>query len=224
MVGQIMQHLRRHRRVMLAAVMAIGTLWSLAWPQRALDLWLTPDQQGWLWFRLGQYTRAADHFSDPRWRGIGLYAAGDFATAARYFSQYTDAAGLLARGNALAHSRNYLGAQAVYRELARRFPAHPAPAVNLPIVEALIEANRGLSERQVAETAEVVPEAADGPRSSEGDAREVQLRQQQLSAEELLADPALEAMWLRQVQRDPSEFLRNRFYRQLEAGSAEKTP
>lgn len=224
MVGRIFRQILRRRRWVLAASLCAALLWSLVYPQRAIDLWLTGDQQGWLWFQLGSYQRAAAQFSDPRWRGISLYAAGDFTGAARYFSQYTDAAGLLARANALAHARDYLAARAVYLELATRFPEHPAPAINLPIIEPLIEANRSLSESQVAEGTETALEESDGPRSSEGDTRELPPRDERLTAEELLADPALADMWLRQVQRDPAEFLRNRFYRQLERSEAGAAP
>ena len=40
-----------------------------------------------------------------------------------------------------------------------------------------------------------------------------------------MEDPALTEMWLRQVQRDPGEFLATKFYMQLQADSpAEDTP
>ena len=39
---------------------------------------------------------------------------------------------------------------------------------------------------------------------------------EQLSADQLLQDPGLTEMWLRQIQRDPSEFLATKFYLQLE--------
>jgi Ca-activated chloride channel family protein len=195
------------RRRAYAVLLASAVLWAALNPQRFVDLWLTPDQQGWLLFQSQRYERAARHFSDPRWRGTALYAAQDFGAAAQYFSQYQDADALLARGNALAHAREYLPARAIYEELARRLPEHPAPAVNLPIVQALIDANRELSESQVAEMGDMRSDNDEGPQSSEGDERESFVERKQLRAEQLLEDPALTQMWLRQVQRDPGEFL-----------------
>ncbi len=38
---------------------------------------------------------------------------------------------------------------------------------------------------------------------------------EQYSADQLLQDPKLTEMWLRQIQRDPSEFLTTKFYLQI---------
>lgn len=199
----------------LLLLVALGLLWSLANPGRFLDLWLTPDQQGRLWFAYGDYERAARSFDNPRWRGMSLYAAQDFDAAAQYFSQYQDAESLLARGNALAQEREYLDARDAYEELAERYPEHPAPAVNIPIVQALIDANRELSESQVSESGDMSSDDDDGPRSSEGDDRLTNVEREQFTAEQLLEDPGLTEMWLRQVQRNPSEFLSTKFALQL---------
>ena len=221
-------------RAVLACALLVLLFLALSDPRGFVGLWLTPDQQGWLAYRRGDYEAAARYFSDPRWRGMALYAAQDFEAAGQYFSQYADAEGLLARGNALAHRREYLAAREIYRELARRYPAHPAPAVNLPLVQALIDANRELSESQVAEAGDLASEREEGPRSSEGGEQpnfvereqlcvgQVCLvrRLEQLTAQQLLEDPELRATWLRQVRRDPAEFLATKFHRQLERAEA----
>ncbi|EAQ95878.1 hypothetical protein [Congregibacter litoralis] len=206
----------------LLLLIALGLLWSLANPGRFLDLWLTPDQQGRLWFAYGDYERAARSFDNPRWRGMSLYAAQDFDAAAQYFSQYQDAESLLARGNALAQAREYLDARDAYEELAERYPEHPAPAVNIPIVQALIDANRELSESQVSESGDMSSDDDDGPRSSEGDDRLTNVEREQFTAKQLLEDPGLTEMWLRQVQRNPSEFLSTKFALQLRRREGEQ--
>ncbi|MFT4768496.1 MAG: Ca-activated chloride channel family protein [Glaciecola sp.] len=200
---------------MLLLLMGLCIAWAVANPQGFLNLWLTPDQQGRLWFSYGDYERAARRFENPRWRGMSLYAAQDFSAAAQYFSQYQDAESLLARANALAQSREYLDARDAYKELAERYPQHPAPPVNIPIIQALIDANRELSESQVSESGELSSDDDNGPRSSEGDERLTTVDREQLTAEQLLEDPALTEMWLRQVQRNPSEFLSTKFDMQL---------
>ncbi|MFK7829504.1 MAG: hypothetical protein AB8B57_06970 [Congregibacter sp.] len=210
--------LRRHPgKAAIAGTLLLLLVWGFISPKTLLGLWLTPDQQGRLWFAQGDYTRAARSFENPRWHGMSLYAAQEFDAAAQYFSQYQDAPALLARANALAHAREYLDAREAYQLLQRRYPEHPAPQQNLPIIQQLIDANRELSENQQAEAGDMSSEQEKGPRSSEGDERLSLLEREQLSADELLQNPALTAMWLRQVQRNPAEFLSMKFYLQLEA-------
>jgi Ca-activated chloride channel family protein len=213
-IGSLVQKLQA--RWLIAVLALLFVIWAIARPVAFLALWLTPDQQGRIWFERGDYARAAGAFDDPRWRAISLYADESFSDAALAFSQYQDAGSLLARGNALAHAREYLDARDVYLELQARFPEHPAPAINLPIIQALIDANRQLSESQQSETGDLSSEQDEGPRSSEGDERLSMLEREQYSAEQLLQDPELTAMWLRQVQRNPSEFLSTKFFLQLE--------
>ncbi|MFT7288142.1 MAG: Ca-activated chloride channel family protein, partial [Halieaceae bacterium] len=152
LLNSALRKLQSRRKALLIALLTACSLAAITHPKEFVGLWLTPDQQGWLWFQRGDYAKAARSFEDPRWRGISQYAAQDFNSAAQYFSQYQDAASLLARGNALAHAREYLDARAVYRSLQQRFPDDPAPALNLPIVQALIDANRELSESQQSES------------------------------------------------------------------------
>ena len=210
----------RWRRLRWVLVL-IALAWIVAAPQAFVNLWLTPDQQGRIWFQLGDYERASRTFEDPRWKGFSLYAGQDFATAERYFSQYQDAESLLARANALAHQRDYTAAKKAYEELARRFPDHPAPAVNLPVIEALIEATQGLSESKGSEKGGRNSKPGDGSESSGGDEQQGTTELEQYSAEQLLQDPGLTEMWLRQIQRDPSEFLVTKFYLQLQQDEAD---
>ena len=93
--------------------------------------------------------------------------------------------------------------------------------MNQPILQILIDANRELSLSQAAEPGDLASDSDEGPRSSEGDEREVLMEREQLSAQQLLEDPALTQMWLRQVQRDPSEFLATKFAMQLQRRESE---
>lgn len=213
LVNQVRQKLLR----LWPLILLLGFIsWASLHPREFVGLWFTADQYGWLQFKRGLYDEAAKTFDDPRWRGLSLYAAQDFNGAAQYFSQYRDEQSLLARANALAHAREYLDARDAYEELSNRFPESLAPSINLPIIQELIDANRELSESQQAEVGDLSSEQEDGPRSSEGDERVSVIEREQLSADELLQNPALTQSWLRQVQRDPSEFLSTKFYIQLE--------
>lgn len=203
------------RRLWLALVL-VALAWIAVDPKDFVNLWLTPDQQGRLWFKLGDYERASRTFEDPRWKGFSLYAGQDFATAERYFSQYQDVESLLARANALAHKRDYAAAKQAYEEMASRYPDHPASAVNLKVIDALIKATKGLSESKEGGTGSRNSKPGEGSESSEGDAQQRTAELEQYSSDQLLQDPGLTEMWLRQIQRDPAEFLVTKFYLQLE--------
>lgn len=210
------------RRLWLVLVLLILT-WIVANPKAFVNLWLTPDQQGWVWFKLGDYERAAHTFEDPRWKGFSLYGGQDFATAERYFSQYQDAESLLARANALAHQRDYAAAKQAYEEMASRYPDHPASAVNLKVIATLIKADKKMAKSKGDEKGSRSSKPGQGSESSEGDEQQQTQKLEQYSADQLLQDPGLTEMWLRQIQRDPSEFLVTKFYLQLEQDE-EETP
>ena len=205
----------RRRRLWLVLVLA-ALAWIVADPKGFTGLWLTPDQQGMLWFQAGDYERASRTFEDPRWKGFSLYAGEDFATAERYFSQYQDAESLLARANALAHQTDYASAKQAYEEMASRYPDHPAPAANILVIQAIIEAIEKASDGQADDKGERGGKPGRGSDSTGGDEQQGAVELEQYSAEQLLQDPGLTEMWLRQIQRDPSEFLVTKFYLQLE--------
>ncbi len=210
------------RTLMLISLLSL-IIWAGLYPQRFVSLWLTSDQQGRIFFDLGYYQQAAKSFQNPLWKGISFYAAEEFETAATLFSQYSDENGLLAQGNALAHSRNYVDAMIAYNQLLATYPTNTNVTANMVIVQALIDANQRLSESQRAEGDDnIASEDETGPRSSGGDERvQVDIQpKEQLSADQLLQDPALTEMWMRQVQKDPSRFLRMKFYMQLEQQQA----
>ncbi|MGB0257665.1 MAG: hypothetical protein ACPGES_03340, partial [Coraliomargarita sp.] len=149
------------------------------------------------------------------WRGFSLYASEDFATAERYFTQYQDAESLLAAANTLAHQTEYAAAKRAYEAMARRYPDHLAPAVNIAVMDKILAALEKKSGEQSNESGKKGGKRGDGTEASEG-SEEAEAELEQLSADQLLQDPGLTEMWLRQIQRDPSEFLTTKFYLQLE--------
>ena len=224
MVGFISKRFGTLRsRIILVLVLAL-IVWIVAFPAAFVNLWLTPDQQGRLWFNRGDYERAARSFEDPRWKGFSLYAAEGFETAEQYFSQYQDAESLLAGANALAHSGGFYSALDGYKELAKRYPDHPAPEVNIPIVEAVIQSNEGFIETRQKEEDGSGKKPGEGSESSDGEGEVGQGELEQYSADQLLQDPKLTDMWLRQIQRDPSEFLTTKFYLQIAETEKEEEP
>jgi hypothetical protein len=193
-------------------------LWAALNPIQFIYLWVTPDQYGQILFNLGHYQKASQHFQSPYRQAVALYASEEFTASATLFSQYDNEHGLLATANSLAHSREYVKAVRIYKTLLELYPDNSAAKTNIPLVQAIIDANTQLSESQVAESGDSSSSDETGPESSEGDERTVfsLTEEAQLDADQLLQDPALMEMWMRQVQVNPSRFLQIKFLMQLE--------
>ncbi|HEY6612100.1 MAG TPA: VWA domain-containing protein, partial [Pseudomonas sp.] len=102
------------------------------------DLWWRSDQQGQRLLEAGRPAEAAQRFSDPQWRGLALYQAGDYAGAAEAFAQGADAAAHYNRGNALALGGELAGALDAYEQALREDPQLEAARHNRELVERLL--------------------------------------------------------------------------------------
>jgi Ca-activated chloride channel family protein len=187
------------------------------------DLWLTPDQQGRLLFQQQRYSEAAQRFASPMWKGFAHYYAEEFKLAAEYFSRVDSEAARFNRANALAQRQDYLLAVRLYQQLLENNPEHAAAENNRQLVQALIDEINRMSESQAdepggsnssKELGDDEAQRADGAERKTYPLEELV----QFSADELLQDKAINAMWLRSVQRDASQFLSIKFSMQLEKG------
>jgi len=184
------------------------------------DLWLTPDQQGRLFMRTGNYREAARRFQDPQWQALAWYYAEEFMLAAEYFSRSDSNDALFNEANARAHARDYVRAVNRYDTLLTRNPEYPGAAANRDRVQALIDEINRISASQVPEDGVSSEEKSlDGddaiPAQGADELTWQQAELLQFSAEEILQDPATAQMWLRGVQQDPSNFLAIKFSMQL---------
>ncbi|WNC74149.1 hypothetical protein RGQ13_09205 [Thalassotalea psychrophila] len=192
-------------------------------PQQFANIWLTKDQQGQILFKLEKYDLAAKVFTNTRWQAFSLYGAEQFEQASLLYSQYDHVGDRLAKGNALAHARRYVKARAVYQAILNDYPENSAALQNLAIVQAIIDEVNRMSESQKAEEGDSPKELGDEPQTGEGaDKKEAQTQEiEQLSAEQLLLDANLNDMWLRQVQKNPAQFLGQKFHMQLQRQESE---
>ena len=193
------------------------------------DLWLTGDQQGRLLMQLGHYDTAAARFTDPMWKGLAYYYGEEFMLAAEYFSRSDSDDALFNEANARAQARDYVRAVNRYDRLLARQPDYPGAATNREQVQAIIEEINRLSESQQQEgnagsqdnelgSDDAIP--AQGADETVWQEAEIT----QLSAEDILQDPATSEMWLRGVQQDPSNFLAIKFAMQLQRREAATQP
>ncbi|MDG1065838.1 MAG: VWA domain-containing protein [Luminiphilus sp.] len=185
-----------------------------------LSLWLTPEQYGRVLLQFGYYEKAAQIFSHPIWRATARYYHQDFEQAATLFTRQDSDLALFNEANAKAHRRDYVGARTRYDLLIDRNPEFPGAHANREFVHMIIETSNRLSESQ-AEEAGVGSETLDNdqaPQISEGadtQVNEVEERTQ-YSAEDIFASPETAALWMKNVQPDPGNFLRSKFNSQLQ--------
>ncbi len=206
-------HAQKQRLLLVALIVFIT--WGLVYPQRFFDLWLTRDQQGQILFHQGHYAEAANRYSNAQWQAYSFYGAEKFKQAAILYSQYADADSLMAQANALAHANEYVNARNLYREIVNQDPSHQGAQQNLNIVQALIDDINRMSESQRPEGNSKAlgdePQRGDGAEKKETRVQELE----QYTSEQLLLDSVLNNMWLRQVQKDPANFLSQKFALQL---------
>ncbi|MEM9254273.1 MAG: VWA domain-containing protein [Pseudomonadota bacterium] len=181
-----------------------------------VNLWLTGDQQGRLLMQWGDYLQAASRFTDTQWKAMAYYYNEDFMLAAEYFSRSTSDVALFNEANARAQARDYVRAVNRYDRLLARTPSFPGAAQNRDTVQSIIDEINRLSESQQQESGvSGENKELDGddaiPAQGADELTWEKAELKQLTAEDILADPATSEMWLRAVQQDPSNFLAIKF-------------
>jgi len=186
-------------------------------PERRLDLWLTPDQQGDRLMRAGDSAAAANVYADPVRQGIAFYRAGDFKSAATAFSHGATPEAVFNHANTLVMLGKYDDAVKTYdRALVLR--PHWQQAEQNRTVAAIrrdrlkttggdesggqMKADEIVYEKG-AKTANQTVQVNDGPP---------------------LNDAELQALWLHRVQTKPADFLRAKFAFQSAQSPSGGTP
>jgi Ca-activated chloride channel family protein len=184
------------------------------WTQRWLGLWWTRDQQGMRLLDEGRYSEAAERFEDPRWKATAYYRAGDYENAILWFAREDTPESALNLGNAYALTGDYETALASFdAALAARSDWAQAQA-NRELVASLIPPPPEEEEP---------PERNEDP-SFDPDAVEFDEEGEEGSPGEVpmdfLSEEQIESMWLRGLQSSPADYLRNRFFLELQQAQA----
>ena len=209
--------LQRNKKYFIAVLIVTTGLFAYVKPQQFVDLWMTRDQQGQILFNLGHYQQASNTFKSTQWQAYSSYGAEQYKNSATLYGQFNDVDSQIAKANALAHGREYINARNLYQKILTTEPQNLAAQKNIQIVQAIIDEVNRLSASQKAEEGESIKELGDEPQTGDGAEREEAAKEQeieQLTAEQLLLDPSLNEMWLRQVQKNPANFLSQKFYMQ----------
>jgi len=172
---------------------------AAAQPHRIADAFFTPDQQGQLAFRRGDYAEAGTRFSDPMWKGVALYRTGKFADALDAFARVDSPEGDFNQGNALARLGRFPQAAERYRAALARRPDYAKAKANLAIVLKLIPPPRKHDEEQSGDPAEKADKVVYDDKAKNAKAGLVERGKQ--TAE----------VWMRNIQTTPAGLLRRKF-------------
>jgi Ca-activated chloride channel family protein len=207
------------RRGMLVAAVVIlpARAAEAGWFER---LWLTSDQQARIMLERGDPAGAAELFTDPVWRGIALYRAGNYEGAATAFALRDTAEAQYDRGNALMmQPRGWDDAIPAYDRALQLRPDFPEARTNRAVAiafrtqwqaaQAQRAENQTDQEQKPGEDTQIdqTPPNQHPPQDDADPNR---------AAGQGLSDDQIQGMWMRRVGGTPRDFLRLRFARQAQ--------
>jgi Ca-activated chloride channel family protein len=166
---------------------------------------LTPDQKAYRLFERGEYQEAAEFFADPMWKSVALFKQGEFKDAAGVLAGYNTATAAFNHGNALVMQGKYEEASDRYKRAIELKPGWEAAMVNLNIALArarMLEKKGGEMTGGKLEADEIVFSEGKSPPSA---------GEEQVEGGQEVIDAELQAVWLRQVQTKPADFLQAKF-------------
>ena len=164
----------------------------------------TPDWRAYLLFNKQEYKTAAETFHNPMWKGAALYRDGEFKKASEIFSGFDTAEGIYNYGNSLLMQGQYERAIDCYNRTLAMIPDWDDAQVNLAI--AVDRAKKTKKEGG---------NMTDGKLGAD-EFTFSKVKNDDNSWEEpdvgdTPNDAAMRAIWLRQVQTKPADFLAAKF-------------
>lgn len=193
--GLITRFCKAH--IVVVSLVFIGMLSLLIYgnQQAFINLWLTRDQQAMVSLQQGDAAKAALTFSDENWIAYSYYADGDFATAANVFAKLDGPEAKFSQANALAHAGQFIQASALYKQVLAVKPQYQAATDNLKLMTEVIKKMKKSSGKK-----ELSNEIARNQKFTNKKNKPTAIKKELSSA-----------LWLQQVQQNPSKFLRKKF-------------
>ena len=146
------------------------------------ELWSRPDQQAYHELQQGNAAAAAEKFTDPAWRAVAAYRAGQYQQTVDALADRTDSTSLYNKGNALAQLGRYPEAIKAYQAALAAEPEHADAQFNRDLLRKLLQDNKP-EQQQATEPADAEPkepnqqsseEQQDGRKKAENTAAEQQ--------------------------------------------------
>lgn len=172
----------------------------------------TPDQKGYALYSKLEYENASEIFTDSYWRAIALYRDGKFKEAGGIFAGFDTAEGAFNHGNALLFQGNYNEAAERYERALELRPGWEDATINRDIARARAAAldfeGANMTDGKIGADDFVINNNPSQNQSDNDQTETVESTQ--------MSDAELRAVWLRQVQTNPADFLRSKFSYQLQ--------
>jgi len=185
------------------------------------SIWKTDDQQAQEYFDTGEYAKAAQLFTDPMRQGVAWYRAKEFKEAAAAFGRSATTEAFYNRGNALLMMGKYAEAIASYDEALESRPDWKAAKTNRD----LAVGRSKMFERPSDVTAKEHLTKDDDP---DGFVFDLDKNDKNAAEDTIVGagkemdDQQMRAIWLRQVETKPADFLRAKFAFQHARDQAQK--
>ena len=186
----------------LCLALFVAGLYGLASGHGSL---LTPDQLGYRLFARGLYQEAAEQFTDPMWKGVAHFKQGEFHKSEGVLAGLDTADAAFNHGNALVMQGKYEEAAERYSRALELSSDWEAAIVNreIALARAITLKREGGEMTGGRLAADEIVHSEGEPTQSAGD--------EQTEGGQELSDAELRAVWLRQVQTKPADFLRVKF-------------
>lgn len=181
-----------------------------------IDWLLTKDQQAMIYVYNGNYQQAKALFDDTHWKAMSCYFTEDFKCAQNEFSKIGDVDSIFNMADAASQDGRYKTARELYKGLLTLQPKYPGAQHNLAIVEEIISKINGLSESYQSTnppSKNGKPPPKDANEIADGSKKKVigELPKSTLKAADILKSSAATEQWLRDISRDPRQFIRLKF-------------
>lgn len=166
---------------------------------------LTPDQRGYRDFERPDYEQAVVQFGDTMWMGVALFKLGEFEQSAGVFAGLDTADSSFNQGNALVMQGKYVEAAEKYSRALELRPDWDDAIANREIAlgrAARLKQEGGDMTGGMLAADDIVFTTGDSPPSS---------GEEQTEGGQEMSDAELRAVWLRQVQTKPADFLAAKF-------------
>ena len=193
--------LRYAAQILRLIELAVGLILAV---RQGREFWITSDQRGQRLMDQGQFAEAAESFADPFRRGLAYFRAGDFKQAAQWYGGLPSAEASFNQGNALVMLGMYDDAIAQYDRALKLQPEWEAALCNREIAI-------GRAKRMEIEGGDMTGGKleADGITLDKGKTSGEQT--ETVEGSQKMQSDDLRAIWLRQVQTTPSDFLKTKF-------------
>ena len=204
-------------------IMVLSLFFSLNASADLIDWFYSKDQQGQKLMAQNKYSEAANTFENRQWKATAFYYAKNYKEAKKIWQDLGDLESLFNLATVYAADRKYSISITIYQLLLKIKPNHKAAQENLEIIiKTLREVNSTSAAQQEEEGDEnnTVSLDEEDPLSElfndEGKERKAIGERTQtnknLKAEKFLENPKMIDKWLRNISKDPSQYLRARFF------------